>query len=490
MNILVLDVGTSGMRGILLTHAGRELSVRRRAYHPVYLEDGWVEQNPAVWEESMYAILSEVAEDARERNWGIDAIALTSQRSSVIPVDATLRPLANAIMWQDKRTEELCAQLSPHNDRVFARSGSRVNSVFSGAKMAWVRQKRPELYKKTAKFLVPPDLLIHRLTGRLCSDHTYGGRSNLMELRSRRWDAELLELFGVEADKLCELVPPGSVCGPLTKEAAERTGCPEGIPVVTAGGDQQCGAIGQGVVREGVLSITAGTGGFLIAAADKVPEQLRSDVICSPSAIAGRYVLESNLLTCCSAFDWFRREFYPEDSSFERISAELERSPAGAEGCICLPYFQGRATPDFNGAARGQFAGLTLGTRRCDLLRALVEGIACELGNGVDIMRGYVEVSDIRINGGLTNSDLFCGILAGVCGCSMARRGETDATARGALAVAAAALGCFADVGEAVRTIGAADPIHVYDPDAAEQEVYLEIRRKMNKIYRRMTVEE
>ena len=106
--------------------------------------------------------------------------------------------------------------------------------------------------------------------------------------------------------------------------------------MITAGGDQQCGAIGQGVVKKGVMSVTTGTGGYLITATDQVPENLEQDAICNFSSVKGQYILESSVLTCCSAFDWFRRQFYP-DSSFDEINREVEQTPIGSHGCLCVP---------------------------------------------------------------------------------------------------------------------------------------------------------
>ena len=119
---------------------------------------------------------------------------------------------------------------------------------------------------------------------------------------------------------------------------------PEGVPVITAGGDQQCGAIGQGVVKEGILSVTAGTGGFLVAALNEVPSNLEQDVICNVSSVKGQYILESSVLTCCSAFDWFKREFYG-NCSYDELNRDIASVPPGSHGCLCLPYFQGRSTP-------------------------------------------------------------------------------------------------------------------------------------------------
>jgi len=486
MNILVIDVGTSSMRGVVFTHNGRRLFSKQVFYRPRYLKNGWVEQPPDDWESALYTILSVVAEASQIGKWELAGIALTSQRSSVIPVDRGMHPLCNAIMWQDKRVEGLCREWESENDWVFNRCGSRVNPVFSGTKMAWLRQERPEIYEKTYKFLVVPDYLLYLLTGELATDHTYGSRSLLMNLHTRKWDTDLLKLFGVEEEKLCPLVEPGSVCGRLTKKAAELTGCPEGLPVITAGGDQQCGAVGQGVVRAGALSITAGTGGYLIAGTENIPHNLRQDVLCNCSAIKGQYILEASVLTCSSAFDWFHREFYGPVYTSVQLDEEIAESPVGANGCMCLPYFQGRSTPDWNTAATGVFQNLTLHTRRQDMLRALLEGIGMELGKGVRMMGGYVPLGEIYISGGLTNSEPFNQMQSDIYGMRVLRKGRADATARGALMIAAQTLGAYASVAEAHKAISQHDTVHVYEPKKENVAAYQLLSEKMEQTYRKL----
>lgn len=485
MNVLVIDVGTSSMRGILFEHQGKCLTEKQEFYQATYLENSWVEQNPADWENALYSILKQSVAEAENMGEKIDAISITSQRSSVIPVDENIRPLSNAIMWQDKRTNYICESMENLNDKVFSLCGSRVNPVFSGSKMMWIREERPEIYAKTYKFMVIPDYLIYLMTGRICTDYTYGSRSLLMNIRTHEWDDELLEIFHVEKEKLCELVEPGSVCGHITKAFAEITGCQEGIPVITAGGDQQCGAIGQGVVKKGVMSVTTGTGGYLITATDQVPENLEQDAICNFSSVKGQYILESSVLTCCSAFDWFRRQFYP-DSSFDEINREVEQTPIGSHGCLCIPYFMGRSTPDWNNMAKAEFANVTLGTTKQDMLRSLLEGVCYEIRNGIDIMNKYVKVSDIYINGGLSNSVPFNDIQTNVYGMKIIRRGKADATARGALMIAVTAMGIFENVEKAFECISRQDEVKIYLPDDKKILEYERYRAQMNRIYKRV----
>ncbi len=485
MNVLVIDVGTSSMRGILFDHQGKRLTEKQKFYQPVYLEHSWVEQDPADWEQALYGILKETIEETERIGEVVEAISITSQRSSVIPVDRETCPLSRAIMWQDKRTSEICQSLTKWNDKIFGLCGSRVNPVFSGSKMTWIRENRPDIYENTYKFMVIPDYLIYLLTGNICTDYTYGSRSLLMNIRTHDWEPELLDFFHVEKEKLCPLVEPGSICGYTTEKLAERTGCPVGIPVITAGGDQQCGAIGQGVVKPNVMSVTTGTGGYLITATDQVPENLKQDVICNFSSVKGQYILEASVLACCSAFDWFRRQFYP-DVPFEEINKQIEETPVGSHGCLCVPYFAGRSTPDWNSQAKAEFVHLTLGTTKQDMLRSLLEGICYEIRNGIDVMNQYVAVSDIYINGGLSNSVPFNEIQTNVYGRKIIRRGAADATARGALMIAGVALGLFADMEEAFAVIGHQDQVTTYVPDETKVQEYETYRAQMNQIYKNM----
>ncbi len=482
MNILVLDVGTSGMKGVLMDNKGEKLVSTCRKYSVTFMQDGRVEQNPFDWKKAMLGILKEIVAKAETMKVSVDAISLTSQRSSVVAVDHNMNPWGNAIMWQDKRTKDICRELEKENDLIFQRCGAKVNPLFSGSKMTWIRENCPEIYEKTYKFLVIPDYLIYILTGKLCTDYTYGSRSLLMNIHKCEWDKEQLRMFRVDEEKLCDLVKPGSICGETTFEIEKETGCKKGIPVITAGGDQQCGAIGQGVVKEGCLSVTVGTGGFLVTAVNKIPEDLKSDVICNIHAVKESYILESNIITCCSALDWFKREFY-ENWSYEEMNAEAEKSPAGANGCLCVPYFQGRSTPDWNNDAKGLFANITLGTRKRDILRSLLESIAYEIDNGIWIMNGYKNITEINVNGGLTNSAVFNEIQCNVYGRKILKRGDSDSTVRGAYMVAAVTLGLYDTVEDAFEALDKDHEIKEYIPKDHTVRKYEACRQKMNEIY-------
>lgn len=487
MNIYVIDVGTSSMRGILYNEKAEVLMKHQIIQRPSYLGDGRVEEDPADWRDGLMELLKVLADFCSGKNLTPDVISLTAQRSSVIPLTEEGEPLAPAIMWQDKRTIIYEEKLKDSQDIIFAKTGSRINPVFSACKMAWIRENQPELYQKAFKLAVIPDYLMRIMTGGFYTDYTYGSRSLLMNLKSCSWDEELLEIFGVDREKLCELIPPAGTAGRLLPSVASAVGLTTGIPVVSAGGDQQCAALGLGILHNGEVEITTGTGAFLLAGIDAIPDAVKPHVICSASAVPGRYLLESSVLTCCSAFDWFLRSFYPECSPSDYGVINQEVSDAKGSPVIALPYFQGRATPDWNSRAEASFHHVSLSASRGDFARAILEGICHEINVNLSIIRGYTgEIRSVRICGGLTKNPIFAQLEADILREPVSLFSNEEATALGAWIQGAMALGLFADYASAFQASRAGDTSRVYTPDEDTRNFYQKKQEDFEALYRKL----
>lgn len=479
MNILVVDVGTSSMRGVLYDNGGKPLVIRRVRYKSRARGNGTVEQPASDWTKALVSLCRQAAAGEHP----VDALALTSQRSSLIPVDREGRPLRDAVMWQDTRSASVVEALQNEAEFIFRRTGARLNTVFSGTKMAWYRQQEPENYRKTRKLCTIADYLTWFMTGSFVTDASYGSRSLLMDLRTHTWDPELLALFGVEEEKLCRLIEPGGISGKLSEAFAGMTGLKAGIPLVSAGGDQQCGAVGQGLLKKGSQTATFGTGAFLLQYADAVPENLGSDVICGVHAIPGAYVLEASMLTCSALYEWARRILYPGEG-MGKMNQETAAAPVGANGVMVLPYFQGRGTPDWNSGARGAFLGLSLSSTRGDMARAVLEAIAMEARSSMEVLAGYGGETDrVLIGGGFTKQPVFPQLLADVSGKTVLREtGLAEETARGAWIVAAVALGIAGDY-DAAYAAAEKNPFLSYAPVPEHTAQYRVLRESMNRRY-------
>jgi sugar (pentulose or hexulose) kinase len=481
MGILILDIGTTSMRGILYSQKGEQLAFSRRKNHPEYHDHGWVTENPQDWSRNSIEIIHDIVEQAGSQ--AVEAVAITSQRSSIIPVNKDGNPLMDTIMWHDVRNKEICQKLSPLNETLFAKTGARVNTVFSGSKMTWVRFEQPSIYADTFKFVNIPEYINFLMTGKYCSDYTYASRTGLFNIHTREFDPELLKLYCIEKDKLCRLVEPGSVSGYSTKTFQNLTGLTAGTPVIHAGGDQQCASIGLGVTSAGKVSIVAGTGGFLMAAAEKVPENLRDDVICNCASIPGKYVIESNVLTCSAAYDWAIREFYGiERPDYNQIEKELV-SEEKITDCLVVPYFSGRGTPDWNPSARAIYANISLSTTRREMLKSTMESVFMELNNHLQTFASYINIERVYGSGGLTHSRTLNQMQADIFGRPIMFCENPEATSLGALMVTLAGIGFFSSVEEAAEQMKSFGKAETYYPDLQKHALYEAKREKMNALY-------
>lgn len=487
MNILVIDIGTSSMRGILYRKDGKKLYVKQVKYQPTYHADGGVEQEPHDFEKALVSIVDTYAKGLEVDGAEIGAVVITSQRSSIIPLDKDGKPVHSAIMWQDTRNKEICKRLEVENKRIIELSRAKVNCVFSGGKMSWFKSEYPEKYKKTSRFVNIPEYLIHLMTGKYVTDYTYGSRSNLMNIRTCQWDEDLLNLFCIDKEQLCELRMPGEICGYIQREFASLTGLKEGIPVISAGGDQQCGAVGHGVFKSGSCSVTTGTGAYLIATVDSVPEYLSEDIICNYSAVKEKYILECSVLTCCSAFDWYIRNFYDwKKPDYDAINFALSKKYSRRSSCMVLPYFQGRGTPDWNATANATFHKINLGHDREDILKALLEGIFVEIDNNMDNLRKYVDITQASISGGLANSRIMNQMQADVYGIPLSRLKDTEATANGAFMIGAVSMGLCESLDKAFEQILQYTEKENYSVNMEMHRNYIELKKEMKQLYKKL----
>lgn len=488
MNILIIDVGTSSMRGILFRENGDKIHSVQLKYRPVYGKEGLVTQRAGDWSSALYEIVSAMGRKADSSGESIDALSLTSQRSSVIPVDGDGNVLMDAIMWQDTRNKEICNGLKEYDDLLFEKTGAMANTVFSGSKMTWIRQNCPDIYRKTYKFLTVAEYLLYLMTGGYHTDVTYGSRSGLMDIRKRKWDIDLLKLYQVEEERLSVLHEPGDVIGAITDDFARLTGLKEGTPVISAGGDQQCAALGQGAVKEGMLSIVTGTGGFIEAAIPSVPSDLTKEVVCNCSSVPGEYLLETNVLTCCCALDWFGRNFYeknPGEIDYDRINRDLEHCE-NVSSTLVMPYFSGTGTPAWNPDAKAVFSNITLSTDKKEMLKGLVEGICMEIKNNIDTLKKYVAVQHACISGGMAQSNIISQIQADVYGITLSRVEDCETSALGALMAAGRSLGVYTDFDQAYKCVHPKGKSILFEPHREKHLLYKNKLKEMNDLYNKI----
>ncbi len=486
--IIVLDTGTTSMRGILFGRGGGNLGMRQVDNAPEYCSDGRVEQDASTWGRALALILSALADTAKAKDVKVEAIALTSQRSSVLPVDKEGIPLHRTIMWQDTRTEGICASLAGLNGLVYSRTGLRISPVFSAAKMRWFRDFLPSIYAGTHKMLGIQDYLLHLLTGRFCTDRSLASRTNLFNLDTLDWDQELVDAFGVERRLLCDLIDPGARAGGLRDSVASASGLAGGIPVFSCGGDQQCAALGMGLLDGAEAVVNTGTGSYVLGCSPIPVRDPAMGISCNVAAVPGTYIVEAAILAGGAAYRWFRDRFYGKaegEDSFGEINAEVQASPPGSRGVLLMPNFRGAGAPRWNPMAKGYFYGLGLATSRGDMARSILEGIAFSMKEGFDLMEAVSgKKSRLIAAGGLAKFDEFVRILADVFGLPVELAVESESTALGAWIRASRSLGWHGSEAEAFSAALGSAPRRSFEPDPERMPAYrlaMERRARLDK---------
>ncbi|MDF1540906.1 MAG: FGGY-family carbohydrate kinase, partial [Candidatus Thorarchaeota archaeon] len=272
---------------------------------------------------------------------------------------------------------------------------------------------------------------------------------------------KILDAFGIPDEKLPRPVESGTLVGKISGHASKETGLKIGTPVVAGGGDQQCAALGVGVVNEGSIKATTGTGTFVLAYSKNMRLDPKMRVLCSRHVVPDAFVIEASMFTTGSALRWFRDHIATEErhvagdrgiDPYIVMTRAADTIPAGSEGVIHLPHFAGAGAPHWNPHARGAFAGLALGHTRRHMMRSVLEGVAYEIRSNLEVMNELgIPTNEVRVTGGAARSDIWMQIQADVLGIPVIRSQLEEATALGAAILACKGVGIFKSVTEAAE---------------------------------------
>lgn len=296
--------------------------------------DGSAEQDPLEYANALRLVCESCGKFAAENRLRIAALSFTSQRSSILPLDSSGKPLSRIITWYDKRSADICRRmLELHGDEIYRIAGMRPIPVLSAPKIAWLKETHPDIYRNAHKIVGIHDYLLYLATGKFVTDDTLASRTCLMDTASRQWSPRLLALFDISQDKLCTLLPAGSIAGTVTQTFAAKTCLAVGIPVISAGGDQQCSVLGQGLLQPGQAGITVGTGAYLAGVTDHPINDPEKRVNINAAVTPGHWILEASTLSAGAVYDWVNRLFSDWEGKGGRDSAFKRRGRAKSSGC-------------------------------------------------------------------------------------------------------------------------------------------------------------
>ncbi|NVN92494.1 MAG: carbohydrate kinase [Desulfuromonadales bacterium] len=493
--IACIDVGTTGCRTIIFSSRGRVMSEAYEEYVSIFLSPTWIDHDPSTWIKATRNTLQKAIKLFPGETGAIAAICVISQRSTFIPVDADGIPLDNAILWQDKRAtaqaDFIRGELGA--EHVYHKTGLRIDPYFSLPKLLWLKENKPHVFKDAHKILTVHDLIIHQLTGEFITDWTQAARTMLFNINELSWDEQLCEHFGIPMDKLARAVPSGTIVGALKKTLQSELNLRPDIPVVSVGGDQQAAAVGLGIVTPGLMCVNTGTGSFILAHAERPAFDPQQRVVCTASAVAGKWLVEAGIYTSGSVYRWFRDNFAMIESNtardlqidaYEILNSEIKNTSPGAGGMLLLPHFAGSAAPYWNPEAVGLLFGCTLGHKRSHVIRGLLEGICFEIYKNIHIIESLTtEITEIRVSGGATRSTTFNQIQSDVYGKTVLRGISEQSSALGAMLVAATAIGLYPDIPAAVSSAVAFDGHNRRSPDEDTHRLYGKMLALHDDIY-------
>ena len=454
--ILVIDEGTTSTRAMLFTADGRCLGCEQRELTQRYPAPGWVEHDPEeIWTSSLACARAMVAQAGGAD--GIAALGITNQRETILFWSRrTGRALGPAIVWQDRRTAELCRELKEagHEPAVQASTGLLLDPYFSASKIRWALEHWPEVAEARDDLMIGTveSWLVYRLTGGLhVTDATNASRTGLMNIRAGAWDEALLELWRV---------PPGAL--PRVIDCAGQIGWTKpdlfGAPILIAGlaGDQQAASIGQACLEPGDTKATYGTGAFILTNTGR--EQRRSEhrllsTVAWQLAGGRHYALEGSVFVAGSLIKWLRDELGLLGTAAE--SEALARSVPDNGGVAIVPALSGLGAPYWRADARGAITGLSFGVTRAHIARAALEAMTHQ---SHDLMTAFradgAEWGTLKIDGGMAANDWLAQDLADVLGVPVERPGSVETTALGAAMLAGVGCRLFPSLEEAALMRG------------------------------------
>ena len=479
--ILALDQGTTSTRAILFDRAGQSLGEASRPLRQSYPRDGWVEHDAEEIYAACVAVLREVAENSGRAD-AIAAIGITNQRETVVVWDrATRRPIHPAVVWQDRRTAEVCATLktSGHEPRVTEVTGLLLDPYFSATKIAWILDRVPGARARAeAGGLLCGTMdcwVIWRLTGGAvhATDATNASRTLLFDIGAQDWSAEMLDLFKVPAPLLPRVLDCVDDYG---ETSAELLGRP--VPIRGVAGDQQAALMGQGCVAPGQMKATYGTGCFMLINTGEDRPISRSRLLTTVAArVGGRttYALEGSIFVAGAAIQWLGEGLGVTGGP--RAAEALARAAKADHGVVVVPAFTGLGAPWWDAKARGGIFGLTRDAGLPEIAAATFDACALQSRDLIEAMRAdapsaFGDAAQLRIDGGMSKSVWFSQRLADLTGMSVRRASYQETTALGAALFAGVGAGLYASVEEAAEASPAAETLSPSIKDHEREAAY------------------
>lgn len=473
--MLAFDVGTSGVKVSMIGADGCVVDTQTENYQTHYAPGGVAEQNPLDWWDGICRATRGVMDRNPDCRTSICAIGVSGHMLGCIPVASDGMPLMPCMIHSDSRAaaqyEEICRQIGA--DVLYQMSGNILDARSSLSKQLWVRQNRPQVYEKTAKFLQCKDFVVSRLTGNIdTTDYSDACHGELMDIRKRQYDPAIYQQLKLDTAKLPALHRGCDIVGSVTERSAKELGLASGIPVIAGGGDGACGSAGAANIRSGDAYLSLGSTAWIARVSDAPVIDAQGRLFNIINLDGQTSSVYGAMQAAGSSINWVKQLLNVAD--YDTLGQMAQTVEPGCGGLVYLPYLDGERSPVFDAAASGLFAGIGLSHRPEHFVRAVFEGVAFALRQIADIHRAFGSLEHIRAIGGGLKMQNLPQIIADVTGLSIQTLSipHADATSLGVASVAGAAVGVYSSIDEALAYIKVKDTIAPHAPDRRYEQMY------------------
>ena len=493
--ILAHDLGTSGNKATLFSGEGKLITSEVFSYGCHFFNANWAEQDPEDWWkaicESSKNLIAKAGIDAKE----IGAISFSGQMMGCLCVDKEGNPLRPSIIWADQRAQAQQNAISEHISQYdfYHIAGHRNSASYGLQKLMWVRDNEPEIYAKTYKTLNAKDFIVLRLTGKYYTEPSDATSNGCIDLNTLQWSEKIVNISGIDGDKLPEIVPSTHVAGYVTKKAAAETGLAEGTPVVMGGGDGVCANVGAGSIAPGRSFSCVGSSAWIATTSEKplFDEQMRT--ITWAHIVPGMYAPNGTMQSAGAAYNWLKQQMAKYEtalgkekgcSAYDFINAEVESSPIGSNGVIFLPYLMGERAPRWNPDATAAWLGLKMENQRGDLFRAVLEGVTMNLNIILEVLRSSIDINEILVIGGGAKGPVWRQMMADIYNAKITVPVQLEeATSMGAAVTGGVGTGIFKDFTAIDQML---EINSVVEPNPAANAAYAPVKEAFEVCYEAM----
>ena len=474
--LLAHDLGTTGNKATIFdAEEGMALASTFEAYPTFYPQPGWAEQDPADWERAVWQATRRLLTQTGIDPAGIAAVSFSGTMQGVLMVDRQGAPLGRAIIWADQRATAEAEQMRSVCDpqTLYHLTGQRLNPAYSAPKLLWIKAHAPQLFEKAYKLLQVKDYAAFLLTGVYATDPSDASSTLLFDLVGGHWATGLIEALGLDRGLFPEVHASTDVIGHVTPAAASASGLAAGTPVVIGGGDGACATVGSGSVREGEAYAYLGSSSWIALTSQQPIYDPQQRTYTMAHLIPGHYFPLGTMQAAGGSYGWLERLLYPlgNPQAMQIMDAQAAGVRAGANGLLFLPYLMGERSPYWNPQARGALVGLAMPHGQAELARAVLEGVALNLGLILEVLRAQnVQVNRLLLIGGGARSAVWRQILADVLDLQVWLPAlTTEATALGAIIAGGIGVGLFKDFNVVDRLVSARP---AEQPDPARHQHY------------------